>query len=118
MSSNADQGTSEARGEAALPIGDAQAALGAVEEFVRFLGKASALRDVFPAYVLDDSSDHRRAMSEISRRHPEVRAIADALNPAIARRLDACLADDDLEGAAIACQRLYLILEPEGHLEC
>ncbi len=93
-------------------------ALGEVEEFVRWLGKADALREVFPEYVLHDSSDYRAACDEIRARRRGVTAIAEQLNPGIARRINTCLDKDDLEATAIACQRLFLILEPEGHLEC
>ncbi len=98
---------------------DPQTALFEVEEFVRWLGKAGALREVFPPYVLDDSKDYRVALAEISERRSGVEVIAQELNPGAARRLKICLDDeDDLEGAAMVCQRLYLILEPEGHLDC
>lgn len=97
---------------------DGAQALEEIEEFVRWLGKASALREVFPEYVLRDSSDYRKANEEINARVHRVVAIAETLNPGVARRIPVCLEEDDLEGAAIACQRLYLILEPEGHLNC
>ena len=94
-------------------------ALGEVEEFVRWLGKASALREIFPEYVLCDSTDYLTACQEISARRGGIIAIAERLNPGVAHRIALCLdVEDDLEAAAIACQRLYLILEPEGHLDC
>jgi hypothetical protein len=100
-------------------ITDRAEALELVEEFVRWLGKAAALREVFPEYVLVDSKDYATATREIDARRANVTEIAEELNPGAARRLQVCLDDDDdLEGAAIACQRLYLILEPEGHVDC
>ena len=94
-------------------------ALENVEEFVRWLGKASALREVFPEYVLRDSSDYLNACKEIRDRRGTIIAIAEQINPGVARRITTCLdVEDDFEAVAIACQRLYLILEPEGHLEC
>lgn len=94
-------------------------ALGEVEEFVRWLGKASALREVFPEYVLNDSTDYLTACGEIGARRGGIIAIAERLHPGVGRRIAICLdVEDDLEAAAIACQRLYLILEPEGHLDC
>lgn len=94
-------------------------ALEEVEEFVRWLGKASALREVFPDYVLRDSSDYLNALQEIGARRVGIVAIAQQINPGVARRIPMCLdTEDDLEAAAVACQRLYLILEPEGHLDC
>ena len=94
-------------------------ALEEIEEFVRWLGRASALREVFPEYVLRDSSDYLAACGEIATRRTRIMAIAEQLNPGVARRIPLCLdVEDDLEAAAIACQRLYLILEPDGHLDC
>ena len=95
------------------------AALEEIEEFVRWLAKASALREVFPDYVLRDSSDYLKALQEIDVRRKCVVEIAEQINPGVARRIPICLdVEDDLEAAAIACHRLYLILEPEGHLDC
>ncbi len=94
-------------------------ALESVDEFVRWLGKASALREVFPEYVLRDSSDYLKACREIRDRLPTIIAISERINPAISKRITYCLdTENDLEAVAIACQRLYLVLEPEGHLEC
>lgn len=93
--------------------------IGEIEEFVRWLGRASALREVFPDYVLQDSSDYQFAIQEIGTRRNGIVAIAQRINPGVARRIPICLdVEDDLEAAAMACQRLYLILEPEGHLDC
>lgn len=101
-----------------MPL-DKVIALEQVEEFVRWLGKAAALREVFPEYVLSDSSDYRQALQEIVQRRAPIIEIAEELNPGIARRIAVCLdEEDDVEAAATACQRLYLILEPEGHLAC
>jgi hypothetical protein len=98
---------------------DSAVALEEVEEFVRWLGKGGALREVFPDYVLSDSRDYRQALDEIKQRRAVILEIAEELNPGIARRIVVCLdEEDDLEATAIACQRLYLILEPEGHLAC
>ncbi|HUY06589.1 MAG TPA: hypothetical protein VMU99_04965 [Acidimicrobiales bacterium] len=98
---------------------DGSIALEQVEEFVRWLGRASALREVFPEYVLLDSSDYLAALGEINTRRESIVAIAEQINPGVARRIAVCLdTEDDLEATAIACQRLYLILEPEGHLNC
>lgn len=100
-------------------IEDDRAALEHIEQFVVWLGKASALREVFPEYVLNDSNSYRDAMAEIAQRRGAVIAIAMQINPGVARRIPICLdQEDDLEAAAVACQRIYLILEPEGHLSC
>lgn len=97
---------------------DSEGQLAKVEEFVRWLGKASALKEVFPEYVLRDSTDFHHALEEIALRRHAIIEIAEDINPGVARRIPICVDDGDFEGAAIACQRLYLILEPEGHLKC
>ena len=98
---------------------DPKSAITEVEDFVRLLAKANSSRAIFPDYVLSDSSDYRATIDEITRRRPGILEIARELNPGVERRIVVCLdEEDDLEGAAIACQRLYLILEPEGHLAC
>ncbi len=100
-------------------IDDREQALEDVEEFVRWLGKAGALREIFPDYVLNDSKDYAQALSEIAQRRGNIIAIAEELNPGVARRIPICLdVEDDLQNAAVACQRLYSILEPDGHLDC
>jgi len=100
-------------------VTDSEQTLEEVETFVIWLGRAAALREVFPDYVLNDSSDYLTANAEIAQRRSGVLAIAERLNPSIARRISVCLDEqDDLEATAIACQRLFLILEPDGGTNC
>jgi hypothetical protein len=86
--------------------------LAQLEQFVNWLGRSAALSEVFPDYVLVDSTDYQRAEEGIAHLLPHVLMIATRINPAFAERIAAGINGDESRGAAAnACQGLVRVLE-------
>ena len=86
--------------------------LAQLERFVNWLGRSAALSEVFPDYVLADSTAYQRAEDGIAHLLPHVLTIASRINPAFAERIAAGINGDEPRGAAAnACQGLVRVLE-------
>jgi hypothetical protein len=86
--------------------------LSQVEQFVNWVGRSAALSEVFPPYVLEDSTDYRRAQLGVATLLPHVLEVAGRINPTLAERIETGVAGDDSLGAvANVCQGIIRTLE-------